>query len=67
MFLSITLYKMKVILLQYFDAIVSKNCVFVLKKEENSITRKLRNIFRAPNENRPHDPPSPNSDELQGL
>ena len=45
MFLSITLYKMKVILLQYFDAIVSKNCVFVLKKEENSITRKLRKIF----------------------
>ena len=46
MFLSITFYKMKVILLQYFDAIVSKkNCVFVLKKEENSITRKLRKIF----------------------
>ena len=46
---------------------VKKNCVFVLKKEENSITRKLRNIFRAPNENRPHDPPSSNSDDLQGL
>ena len=67
MFLSIPFYKMKVILLQYFDVIVSKKTVFVLKKEENSITRKLRKIFRAPSENRPHDPPSSNSDDIQGL
>ena len=67
-FLSIPFYKTKVILFQYFDAIVSKkNCVFVLKKKENSITKKLTKIFRAPSENRPQDPPSCNSDALQGL
>ena len=35
-----------------------------LKKKENSNTRKLRTIFRAPGENRTHDPPSSSSDAL---
>ena len=33
----------------------------ILKKKENSNTRKLRKIFRAPGENRTHDPPSSSS------
>ena len=36
----------------------------ILKKKENSNTRKLRKIFRAPGENQTHDPPSSSSDPL---
>ena len=36
----------------------------ILKKKENSNTRKLRKIFRAPGENQTHDPPSSSSDAL---
>ena len=37
---------------------------YELKKKENSNTRKLQKIFRAPDENRTHDPPSSSSDTL---
>ena len=39
-------------------------CYSLLKKKENSNTRKLRKIFRAPAENRTYDPPSYSSDAL---
>ena len=37
---------------------------YILKKKENSNTRKLRKIFRALGENRTHDPSSSSSDIL---
>ena len=38
--------------------------IYKLKKKENSNTRKLRKISRAPSENRTHDPPSSSSNAL---
>ena len=37
---------------------------YILKKKENSNTRKLRKMFRAPGKNRTHDPTCSSSDAL---
>ena len=45
-------------------SVQTQDCIFILKKKDNSNTRKLGKLFRAPGKNRTHDPPCSSSDAL---